>query len=311
MSHNLALPSQCSLGFLLRQTGIAASYAALLYMGEMFFESEGAFGYFEASAGFALASLLLIGKQYAWGLLLGGILLRLIIGEDFQVALINSFGDVLQAILAVQLINYKRTFNQNLKTLRDYLVLILLGGCVSIAIGSLVVNTALWLSGVLPPENIIEALIKWWFSDTLGVILITPLMLVWWVKDNKWHSRMHLTEAILLLAATIIACQWIFIDLWHGNTPSNLAKSYWMFLLVTWAAVRLGRRETTVVLVLTAIYALQGANFGAGYFANDIEETQLANYWLYMTILSVVGMALATYITEHKLAAKEIYNLAF
>ena len=35
-------------------------------------------------------------------------------------------------------------------------------------------------------------------------------------------------------------------------------------------------------------------------------ETNLANYWLYMTILSVVGMALAIYVGERNRTLEEL-----
>lgn len=62
---------------------------------------------------------------------------------------------------------------------------------------------------------------------------------------------------------------------------------------------------------MTAVYALLGAIHGTGYFAQDIGATHLVNYWFFMVILSVVGMALATYFAERRQKEKEIYNLAF
>jgi len=71
-----------------------------------------------------------------------------------------------------------------------------------------------------------------------------------------------------------------------------------MFLLVTWVALRLGTRGAVIAVLMMAVHALWGAYHGIGYFANDIANTQLVNYWLYMFVLSVNGMALATYLAE-------------
>jgi signal transduction histidine kinase len=65
-----------------------------------------------------------------------------------------------------------------------------------------------------------------------------------------------------------------------------------------------------VALVMTAVQALLGAHYGTGFFADDIATTQLTNYWLYMAIMSVVGMALATYIAEHRLAERQLHALS-
>lgn len=305
------LPSPLGLVSFLKQAHVAGFYALILYLGDVLFESEDAFGYFEASTGFALAVILLGGKQYAWSLLLGGALLRFGTNEQFNDAVIASSGDTLQALLGAWLINHKRIFDPHLKTLRDYLVLVLLGGCASMAAGSLLTNTTSLFFGSLTTDDYFNALLRWWMSDTLGIILITPLILLWWQKDIEWLKSARIFEALTVFSLTVLACEWIFLNLGQDHFIGHAAKSYWMFLIVTWAAVRLGTRETMVVLVLTATYALLGAISGSGYFANDIEESLLANYWFYMTILSVVGMALATHFTERKLTERAIHNLAF
>ena len=73
-----------------------------------------------------------------------------------------------------------------------------------------------------------------------------------------------------------------------------------MFIITTWAAVYFGIGETILVLVLTAVLAMQGAIWGTGYFAHDIANSHLVNYWFYMLILSLVGMTLATYLAEQR-----------
>jgi hypothetical protein len=61
-----------------------------------------------------------------------------------------------------------------------------------------------------------------------------------------------------------------------------------------------------LVIAATAIQGLMGAQYGAGFFSNDIAKTNLANYFYYMLCLSAVGMALATYFTEKQKAMKEL-----
>ncbi len=303
--------SRVQLVFLLKQAGVALIYAAILYIGESLFEGGDSYGYFEASTGFALAVILLGGRKYAYGLISGALALRMGMGESFLNSLIAASGDTFQALLGHWLINYKRIFDPHLKTLRDYLVLILLGGCASMAVGAVLTNTAFLISGELESGEYLQAMLRWWMSDTLGIILIAPLILVWQSKEAGRIDPMRVFEATLFILLTLVFCGLIFFDMGHGTFFGVFAKSYWMFLIVSWAAVSLGSRETMIVLVLTASCGLTGAIEGVGYFGRDIEESLLANYWFFMTILSVVGMALATYFTERKLAAREIHNLAF
>ena len=87
-------------------------------------------------------------------------------------------------------------------------------------------------------------------------------------------------------------------------------KGYVMFLFIAWVAVRLGTWGTVIALVITAVQALLGTHYGTGFFADDIAATNLTNYWLYMVILSVVGMALATYFAERNLAERQLRDLS-
>jgi hypothetical protein len=54
---------------------VAATYAAITHLGHQFFKGGTVVGHLEASSGFALAVMLLGGRRYAWGILLGGIFL--------------------------------------------------------------------------------------------------------------------------------------------------------------------------------------------------------------------------------------------
>ena len=281
--------------------GIAVLYSLLVYIGEFYFESDAVVGHFEPASGLALAAVLLGGKRYVWSVLLGAILIHTIQDDTLWEVVIIALSDTLQVLCGAWLLTRTGKFDVSLGSLNDYLRLIMLGGCVSIFIGALVVNTALLVFGVLSAEHYFYGLLQWWMSDTLGVILIAPLVLVWWEARNDRRKIGQITEAVLLFGLTILVGGAVFLDWWH-DVVGFVAQGYWMFLIVTWAAVRLGARAAMIVLVMTATYALLGAIRGAGFFADDIVQTHLINYWFYMVTLSVVGMALATYFAEKKRA---------
>jgi len=281
----------------LKQLGIAALYALLLYIGEFFFESDAVIGHFEPASGLALAALLLGGKRYVLGVFLGAALIQGISGGSFWESAAVASSDVLQAFCGVWLLTRDDKFDSRLPSLQDYFRLILLGGGVSVAIGGLAVNLALLLSGLLTAESHFYSLLKWWMSDTLGVILITPLVLVWWQSKDHWRKAKQVIEAFLLIGLTIFIGQIVFLG-WLHDSIGHAPQSYWMFLLITWIAMTLGTRGTTLALAVVAIQALSGAVHGTGYFADDIAASHLVNFWFYMLTLSMVGMSLATYFQE-------------
>lgn len=295
---------------ILKQLGVAVPYALLLYIGEYFFESDKYIGHFEPACGLALAIVLIGGQRYVWGILLGSIVVHLLADDALIQTAILAISDSAQALFGAWLFTRVSQFDSRLQSLREYFRLILLGGCLSILMGTLVVNTTLLACGLIVKADYVNHLIKWWMSDTLGVILITPLILVWWYKEQDIFQTGRLLESVCLFILTLLFGQIIFLDFLHDSV-GQVANGYWMFLLTTWGAVRLGMRVTVVVLTITAVYALMGAIEGLGYFSHDILNTNLANYWFYMVILSVVGMALASYFVERNHAEVAINSLAY
>ncbi|MCK9200276.1 MAG: MASE1 domain-containing protein [Gallionella sp.] len=284
-----------------KQLGVAAFYALLIYIGDSFFESDAVIAHLELASGFALAALLIGGQRYVVGVLLGAAMAHMVLGAAIWEIAIVATSDALQALCGIWLLMHEEKFDLRVQSLRDYFRLILLGGCISIAISALVANTLLLFFGFVAYEDVASSILHWWMSDTLGVILVTPLILVWWGTKCNWHEARQMVEAVLLLGLTILVGQIVFLD-WMHDIAGSTAKSYWMFMLITWVAMFLGTRGTTVALLAVAVQALFGATQGVGYFADDIEQVSLLNYWFYILTLSLVGMSLATYVHEIKQA---------
>lgn len=283
----------------IKQSCVALLYAFLLYIGDVYFESGGLVGHFEPASGLALAILLIGGRRYVFGIFCGAASIHIFFGDPFWQAAAISSSDTLQAFCGFWLISRTDKFDRQLHSLRDFLQLILLGGGISIGIGAWAVNTELLLLDMFPAEQYVQNLFQWWMSDTLGVVLITPLILVWWrckCSFNRNEAR-QAAEAVMLLGLTILAGQVVFLD-WLKDILATAANGYWMFMLITWVAMFLGVRGTTIALLVVAVQALVGATQGTGYFAADIQQENLLNYWFYMLTLSLVGMSLATYVHE-------------
>ena len=280
-----------------KQLGTALLYALLIYIGDFYFESDAVIAHLEVASGFALASLLIGGMRYAASVFLGAVMVHLILGAALWEIAIVASSDMLEAMLGVWLLMRGGKFDLRLQSLRDYLSLILLGGCVSIAISAMVANILLLLFGFVAYDEVVSSMLHWWMSDTLGVMLLTPLMLVWWKTKCNWNDARQMLEAVFLLGLTILVGQIVFFD-WLHDVVGPSAKGYWMFMLITWVAMFLGARGTTVALLVVAIQALLGATQQVGYFAEDVEQMGLINYWFYILTLSLVGMSLATYVHE-------------
>ncbi|MFZ2525069.1 MAG: MASE1 domain-containing protein [Candidatus Ferrigenium altingense] len=266
---------------LLKQLGVAAIYALFAYIVDRYFKSDLATSVFEPTSGFALAVLLMGGMRYAWAIFLGELLFSIISSSPLGVAAATTLGNTLGPLLGAWLLTRDGRFDSRLRSLRDYLRLILLGGGGS-GIAVLVGSTALLASGAPSAGSFFLGMIHLWMGDALGIILITPLFLVWRLEKSDWLEMKRVHVAALLLGLTFLAGQAVFLD-WFHDSIGLVAKGYVMFLFIAWVAVRLGTWGTVIALVVTAVQALLGAHYGTGFFAADVAATQLTNYWLYIT----------------------------
>ena len=288
--------------------GVAAIYALLAEIVLTYFSANGVVSIIWPPSGLALAVLLMGGKRYFPGVFLGAFLANTMTGLAPGVAAAIAVGNTLEALLGAWLLTRYGKFDPNLRTLRDYLRLVGLAGFVACSVAALNGSTTLLVSGFLNAETYFQNLLQWWMGDTLGVIMITPLILAWRRIPDDWLEPKRIAEAILLLGLTFLVGQIVFLGWFHraDGVFEQVAKGYWMFLFITLVAIRLGIRGVLTALIVAAIQALSGAAMGVGFFADDIAQTGLINYWFYIVTLSVVGMALATHFTERKQLERQL-----
>ncbi|MGZ5013490.1 MAG: PAS domain S-box protein [Methylobacter sp.] len=248
--------------------------------------------------GLILASLLIGGKRYIEGMVLGSLLLNVLSNDSLWAAVSITLTHVLEALLGNWLLTRNAQTALSLRTLRDYLQLITLGGGVASIAGAIIGTLALLLSGYIAPADYFKNAMNWWMEDTLGVVLVTPLILAWQQKVEPVKVK-QLFESLLLVGITLLVGQIAFLD-WFHEYLSETPKGYWVFLCVTWAGIRLGNRGVTFVVLMVAIQALLGAYYEVGFFAHGISGTHLYNYWAFVLILSIVGMTITTYVNEIK-----------
>lgn len=281
-----------------KQLGIALLYLFSGYAINHNFTNYNIVCTFWPGAGLALASLLIGGKRYIWGIFLGSILLNIQSNESLWAAVGITLTHILEALCGMSLLARNNRSVLLLHTLRDYRLLIAGGGVASIA-GAIIGTVVLLFAGYITTADYLINVLHWWMGDTLGVVLITPLMLAWGLeKPGKFNAK-QLLESLFLTGMTFLAGQVVFLD-WFHEYLSDTPKAYWMFLCVTSAGIRIGNRGGTFIIVMIAIQALFGAYYKVGYFADEIARANLYNYWAYMLILSVVGMTVTTYVNEIK-----------
>jgi len=295
--------------------GVSICYAPLAWIVNMHFNPTGGDSIFFLASGIALAALVIGGRRYFWAVLLGAFVASMYLGDAFWVGGAKATGSALSALLGAWLVERDGRFDAKLSSFRDVTQIFLLGGLVGTSVSAIIGTTALLYSGVVIADKYIASLLAWWMGDTLGVLLMTPLILVWWpsaLNPLPSFSVKKFAEAALIFVSTFIVGSIVTLG-WRPEMFSNeahwfldkVSQGYWLFLLTTWAAVRLGMRGTTIILLLAATIDVIGFYQGTGYFGLTIGH--MVSYWYFTVSLSLVGMILATYIAANESLTKSLF----
>ncbi|MDD2720320.1 MAG: EAL domain-containing protein [Gallionella sp.] len=288
----------------LAQSAVAVLYFLFGNFIHSHFTSNGIVSILWPGSGLALAVLLIGGRGYLIGLLAGSLLFNWYANSSPWAIIGITLANMLEAWFAYSLV-MREPGMVRLATLRDYLHLIGLGGALAGLVGSALGVMSLLLAGYIAPAELPANFLHWWMGDTLGVVLLTPFLLVWLMNDFSRSNVRLLVRGAGLFLLTFVAGQIIFLD-WFREYLTDTPKGYWMFLFIAWSAMRLGRRGTMLMVLMVAVQALVGAYREIGFFRHDIALAQLGNYWAYMLILSVIGMALATYVNDIRYALSSL-----
>lgn len=167
-------------------------------------------------AGIALAGLLLGGTRMWPGIWLGSFMVN--IGTAFDAsdaaALFTSIviptsigvGATLQALVGAALVRRYVGFPNALTRAPAIGAFLTLGGPVSCLIGASVGVTTLALTGQIPGTMCAITWGTWRVGDTLGVFIVTPLVLIWLAEPRDIWRRRQLLVALPLVGALSVAC---------------------------------------------------------------------------------------------------------
>ena len=164
-------------------------------------------------AGLSLAALLLWGKRVWPAILLGAIANELLVGsqtvsEINNTTIITSFligsGSTLQALAAAKL--SKHWLGPGVPALdspRTILLFFLLTGPLACLIASSLAVLCLWAFSMTPDNLLAQSWINWWIGDSLGVLIVTPLMFCLFARPRQLWSARRLHVALPLIVTLV------------------------------------------------------------------------------------------------------------
>ncbi len=215
-------------------------------------------------AGIALGLLLVYGRQYWPAIALGQfICFQLHSGTGFAASALLGLVSGSASWLGAWVIQRLGQVRLTLPSVRD-MTLLALGGLAVAPLWSAIGATLVLLPTRPASQETLSAAVTWWFTDALGALAFTPLVVSWAsVRDRVQRSS---AEWIAFVGSTLIVLTFLaFVHVAFSGAHAILALS--VMPLVLWSAKRFGLRITTALSAAIAVATAVGFATGQGLFA--------------------------------------------
>ncbi|MEG4104562.1 adenylate/guanylate cyclase domain-containing protein [Microcoleus sp. S13_C5] len=261
-------------------------------------------------AGIAQAGLLLFGSKVWPAIVLGTFFLNLVNPSEqiFALWLGGNAGAILQAVFAVTALSWFR-FRPSLARLKDVVNLILFGGLISTQISCTIGAFSIYLAGRVDWAEYWSLRWNWCLGDTMGVLIFTPLILIF-MRPKVTVQRLKIPTEIpnqkkYLMARGVwlillIGVSWLVFESKHEAYIARYPLEYLPFPLIIWAALELGQRAAVLASFVVSIIAIFGSSHGGGPFIAKAENINQAILFLqaFLAVVTITSLLLAATVAE-------------
>ena len=207
---------------------------------------------FWPASGAALAACILRGPWMLLGVYLGLALPNLTLWSTnpFWISLVLPLGNVAETAAAWMLLRWSiRKFDYKFTKVNNVGWFLLVAPWIPASLSAFFVQTCLLLAGIVPAERYTGEILVFWLGNATGIMLITPLILVWRdFHQYQWSGAKG--RRILFLITSVSLALWLF----HSESfPPNVRMiSVLIIPLIVWGIWSTGFRGATLICLLTS-----------------------------------------------------------
>jgi integral membrane sensor domain MASE1 len=238
--------------------------------------------------GVAVAALFIFGLRCWPGIALGALMVVLSLTSLRPAVLGNIAGNTLAPVCAYLMLR-KVGFRTGLSRLRDGVALVFLGALAAMLISSTVGVCLLVATGKLGWDGFWPVWLAWWVGDAMGVLLVTPALLLL-SEAHQVPDAGRWKEALILVVA---ACAIIPLA-----THSRLSLLYLIYPLLIWAALRFQLAGSVLCALVASVLATVAATDGSGPFAELSRIEVMIKLQVFNGSMALTALLLSAVITE-------------
>lgn len=238
--------------------------------------------------GIALSALLLLGLRVWPGIALGTLLIVVTIGSFHATDVVIIAGNTLGPVCACLMLR-RVGFRTELDRLRDGVALVFLGALAGMLISATVGSGVLLLSGRLRLDGFWSTWLAWWTGDAMGVLVVTPvLLLLRGARLRRATGRWPEAAALLVTAVVVLPLA----------TRSSVPLLFLVFPLLIWAALRFQLAGAAPCALLMSVLTIGAAVEHAGPFAEHDLIAVLVSLQALNGSAALTALLLSAIVTE-------------
>ncbi len=255
--------------------------------------------------GIALAALLLGGYRLWPGIFIGAAIANVLTGAPILVAIGIGVGNSLEAVFGAYALTHIPGFRPSLGRVRDVIGFILVAGALAPPIAATIGVTTLHLGGLVTRAVIGDTWRAWWLGDSIGAVLVAPVILVWGKKPVGIPPTRRLMEVCALTLAVVVAGLLLFvIPATRNAAPFN--QGYVFYPLLMWAAVRFAQHGSVSMTFFVSAIAIWGTAMGHGPFTATTLHQGLFGLQTFMGVTAATFLVLGASTAERDQAVEDI-----
>ena len=259
-------------------------------------------------SGYALAAFIVFGNRIWPAVLAGAFLVYFTttgaLWSSLAIGVGNTFEGLVASTLIVRFANGADVFSR-VQTVFRFAAIAMFSTVISATWGA----TSVTLLGSAAWTDYREIWMTWWLGNLSGSLVVTPFMLLWATTPIGRASLREVIEA----SGLIVLLVFVGLIVFAGMFPTRVKTYPLEFLCVPfllWAAFRFGQREVATAIALLLSIAVWGTLRGYGPFVQGTPNESLVILQAYTSVMAVMGAALSTVVVQHKVAERQLHELA-
>jgi len=259
------------------------------------------------ATGLALATLALFGYRMWPALFVGALIANISAGQPSGVAAVIAAGNTGEALLGMYLARRWGGWSAPLTTVRSFLAYAAGAGVLATTLAATVGVTALTMGGLSTPDLMFNAWFTWWLGDTVGALVVAPLLLMW-LQPRQGIRRLNSAqraEAAALTVLTTLVTLAVFAG-WLAERFEHAPLPFLVLPFFMWAAMRFDPRDCTVLIILVSAIIITGTAYGHGPFAALGSHEGLLALQAFVAVTAFTTLILAVTQQERSAALQEL-----